>query len=400
MSPSRRKLLLVAAFFPPAGGVGTFRATKFAKYLPRFGVDVDVLAMREDVYRQRHWPMDSEMLSQVRPETQIHRTPIARVPGLRDVGLLWTIRLPFDLHRILKTVSPDVLMFTGDPFFPMILGPFFRWFYGGRYILDFRDPWSLAEHDTPRRFKLRLADALARVGELFALRWCDAAVVVSEPMREAFERRYPGMRGRFVTIPNGYDPEDYEGPSRDSRAAGGLLYTGKFRTGEKYRNPEELFRALAMLEKEGLRLPFVHVGRVEEDVVAAAASAGLTSEVTKWVGFLPLGATIACIKGAKIGVLIGGGQRSEQTTKVFDYMACGIPILAIVSPESSAAAVLRSYPLAAIVSNDAAEIVAGIRRLLATKPEVNRRTPDEYSRVNLASRLGALILGCPVHGSR
>ena len=53
MTPSRRKLLLVAAFFPPAGGVGTFRALKFAKYLPRFGVDVDVLAMREEVYRQR-----------------------------------------------------------------------------------------------------------------------------------------------------------------------------------------------------------------------------------------------------------------------------------------------------------------------------------------------------------
>ena len=213
--------------------------------------------MREEVYRSRNWPMDQGMLGQIRPETRIHRTGVARVPGLRDVGLLWTVRLPFDLRRIIKIARPDVVMFTGDPFFPMILGPVLRLWCGCHYILDFRDPWSLAEHDSPRRFKLKMVDAIARIGEWFALRWCHAAVVVSEPMREAFVRHYPVLRGKFVTIPNGFDPEDYEGPTTDSRAAGGLLYTGKFRTGEKYRNPEELFRALAMLEKHGLRLPFV-----------------------------------------------------------------------------------------------------------------------------------------------
>ena len=392
MSPSRRKLLLVAAFFPPAGGVGTFRAVKFAKYLPRFGVDVDVLAMREEVYRQRLWQIDEELLSQVPPTTQIYRTPIARIPGLRDVGLLWTIRLPVDLHRVLRVARPDVLMFTGDPFFPMVLAPFLHWIFGFRYILDFRDPWSLAEHDTPRRLKLRLADAVARLGEWFALRWCDAAVVVSEPMREAFEERYPWVRDRLVTIPNGFDPQDYEEASRDSRADGALLYAGKFRTGEMYRNPDNLFVALAKLRREGLCLPFVHVGRAEENVIAAAASAGLPLEDMKWMGPLPLRATIALIKGARIGVVIGGGQRSEQTTKVFDYMACGVPILAIVNPESSAAAVLRSYPLAVTVSNNPEEIARGIRQLLGLTPATHHPRPSEYSRISQAARLGELIM--------
>jgi glycosyltransferase involved in cell wall biosynthesis len=400
MTPSRRKLLLVAAFFPPAGGVGTFRALKFAKYLPRFGVDVDVLAMREEVYRQRRCQMDEELLSQVSPRTRIHRTRIAQIPGLRDVGLLWTIRLPMDLHRVLKTAKPDVLMFTGDPFFPMVLAPFVRCVYGCRYILDFRDPWSLAEHDSPRGFKLKLADAAARVGEWFALRWCDAAVVVSEPMREAFEQRYPRTHGGLVTIPNGFDPEDYQDATPDPRAANALLYAGKFKTGEMYRNPASLFLALAMLKGEGLSLPFIHVGRVEEKVVAAAATAGLPSEATKWLGPQPLRATIGLIKGSKVGVVIGGGQRSEQTTKVFDYMACGIPILAIVNPESSVAAVLKSYPLATIVSNDSAEIAGGIRRLLALNPSVESSNPDEYSRPSQAARLAALILAPSHFGGR
>ena len=32
-----KKVLMIAQRFPPAGGVGTFRVTKFVKYLKEFG---------------------------------------------------------------------------------------------------------------------------------------------------------------------------------------------------------------------------------------------------------------------------------------------------------------------------------------------------------------------------
>lgn len=388
----RTKVLLLAAFFPPAGGVGTFRASKFVKYLPRFGVDVDVVALKEAVYLRRNWPMDLGMLEQVRPEVRVFRTEISRFPWVRDIGILWTFRLPFEVPRIMNAVKPDVVMFTGDPFFPMVLGPVLRLCYGCKYILDFRDPWSLAERNAGHRsLKLRVVDLISRCAEWFSLRWCEQAVVVSEPMRTSLEERYPSMREKFLTISNGYDPEDYETPAVDTRASGALLYTGKFRTGERYRDPKALFRALKQLASEGLRLPFVHIGAIEKDVVEAAVAAGLDLNGAKWEGFLPLHSTIACIKGARVGVIIGGGQRSEQTTKVFDYMACRIPILAIVNRESNVAAVLAAYPLAVIVENEERSIAEAIRSLLTRSGTAIAGDMTEYSRITLAEKLSRVV---------
>src|SRR5581483_9788229 len=41
----RRRVLLVAYQFPPVGGAGVQRVTKFVKYLPRHGWDVSVLTV-------------------------------------------------------------------------------------------------------------------------------------------------------------------------------------------------------------------------------------------------------------------------------------------------------------------------------------------------------------------
>ena len=40
-----RRVLVVAYVFPPAGGAGVQRVTKFVKYLPEFGWDCSVLTV-------------------------------------------------------------------------------------------------------------------------------------------------------------------------------------------------------------------------------------------------------------------------------------------------------------------------------------------------------------------
>ena len=41
----RRRVLFVSYLFPPVGGVGVHRVTKFVKYLPQFGWDCSVLTV-------------------------------------------------------------------------------------------------------------------------------------------------------------------------------------------------------------------------------------------------------------------------------------------------------------------------------------------------------------------
>ena len=45
-----KKILVVATYFPPAGGVGSFRVTKFVKYLNLLGWKVSVLTVHERFY--------------------------------------------------------------------------------------------------------------------------------------------------------------------------------------------------------------------------------------------------------------------------------------------------------------------------------------------------------------
>src|SRR4051812_2930702 len=75
-SPSRagnrgavRRVLIVAYFFPPIGGIGSIRAASFAKYLPEFGWNVTVLAPAET-------PHASD------PSLDVSQTPVVRTRSL------------------------------------------------------------------------------------------------------------------------------------------------------------------------------------------------------------------------------------------------------------------------------------------------------------------------------
>jgi hypothetical protein len=46
----RKKVLIIAYYFPPMGGSGVQRPVKFAKYLQRFGWDPIVVAPDPDIY--------------------------------------------------------------------------------------------------------------------------------------------------------------------------------------------------------------------------------------------------------------------------------------------------------------------------------------------------------------
>ena len=49
-SPAHRRVLVVAYYFPPVGGSGVQRISKFVKYLPDFGWQPTVLAARPAGY--------------------------------------------------------------------------------------------------------------------------------------------------------------------------------------------------------------------------------------------------------------------------------------------------------------------------------------------------------------
>ena len=69
MATERRRVLLVAYQFPPVGGAGVQRVTKFTKYLPEYGWDVSVLTVSNPSVPL----VDHSLLAEIPPQTIIRQ---------------------------------------------------------------------------------------------------------------------------------------------------------------------------------------------------------------------------------------------------------------------------------------------------------------------------------------
>src|SRR5206468_6481545 len=120
----RRRVLVLAHFFPPLGGAGVQRTLKFVKYLAPLGWDATVVSTRSTVYGVQ----DPTLAAEVPSGTRVIRTasfPLARYLGILlhylrlrrlrawviwpDGGIGWA---PFAFLRALRVARrerPDVL---------------------------------------------------------------------------------------------------------------------------------------------------------------------------------------------------------------------------------------------------------------------------------------------------
>jgi len=384
-----KRLLLISYHFPPDAEVGGLRAQKYCKYLPCFGWSPLVLTVLEKYYRV----LDHEKCADINCE--VARTGM--LISLRDVylafrktwdsllkgrhwrgsaassgksalelrersvgglkllllSLLW---LPDDrtgwiLPAALKGIqlirrrNIDAFMTTSPPHSVQIIGIFIRMFTGCRWVADFRDPWTLFLRNEKRHFA-RVHDFLERQ----VIEKADVIVTATEQARRYLQERYRRLSpDKFVCIPNGYDPDDFEKakkrlPPGEKRFT--FSYIGDFYVG---RNPEIFLKAVAGLIREGLlpekriRLRFVgdvryFQGRLLTEFISDLGLAAVT-DISDHV---PHSRALEFIVDSNVLIVLSP-QPFVQPTKVFEYMAAGAFILAF-TPPGSLADIVNRYP--------------------------------------------------------
>lgn len=386
---------MIAYYFPPAGVVGSFRVAKFVKYLRQFGWEPVVLTVREDCYSPAVW-LDYELLNRNIPEdVHIYRTRTWYSKIVNDEGIKW---LPFLLPKLVQVIRkehPCLLYFTGGPFFPLIAAPLMKAFFGLPYVIDLRDPWRLAHRKTPPRgVKAYLGQLLARLAEPIVVKHAAKVVCATEQMCKEYREEYRYLPSqRFVTITNGYDPDDFSEVKPFRFADITVVYTGKFRTSEAFRDPLPFFKALRILRERGRKVHFVHVGNLEEEVMNLAKSVGV-QDLVEFVGPRPYKEALAYAKGADVLLLIGGGQKSEQTSKIFDYIGCKRPILALTSRDTEIAKVLKEIPNVIVIENIVPEIIADAIEKMCFGRQKVEQTPnfdEKYHRRTLTGLLSKVF---------
>jgi glycosyltransferase involved in cell wall biosynthesis len=410
------KVLLVTMYFPPAGGGGVQRSLKLAQYLPALGVETHVLAPDDPkwvhtdpelrvptqawIHRARYLgPRARKPAEELRATDGLDRALLqARVTARRlllpDASVTWNLTAIPAAIRIVRREGIDAVITTSPPPSVHFVGAAVQRATGTRWIADLRDPLVANQHrrDDTAAARARQA-ATEQVAKLVARR-ADAVTCVSEAI--AAEVRGLGARGAVRVISNGCDFDDFAGleyvPGKRFR----ITHTGSF-FGK--RDPRPFLEAFKQADLDAVAR-FVGDFRSTDREWAEALGLGDRLEL---VPYAPRGESLRLQRDSEALLLLvpdaGGRGKGVLSGKVYEYLAAGRPILAVVPPDGAAAALVRETGAGVVVAPDDVE---GIRAALVDlqarfanggldSVELAKRDEERLSRRARVEELAALV---------
>lgn len=436
-----KRLLVLAYFFPPLGGGGCQRTLKLVRYLDPRGWAATVVTVKDPDY----WILDPSLLEEVPSSCEILRVSaltsqrllrlLARAgfrveerQGARRAGMFRALRRLQQAAAIPDGYRPwasaarraaakrierggvSALWTTSSPESAHLAGLALKRRFGLPWVADFRDPWvgrvtyapPTAWHD--RRHRALEAEVVAAA---------DRVTMVSEAMAERYRVRYPAIEpGRFVVLPNGYDPDDWRRaasiaapPEEEARDRGRfvLLHAGQLAHRPTVGDLLEAARRL-LAEKpsrrDTLRLRFM--GGIEGLDARAVERAGL-ADIVEFVPSRPHLEALAAMRRAGALILLGHGGDADSllyTGKIYEYLSSGRPVVGILDEGPAATLLRESGRGAACRPGDVASVLAAIgARLLAWEAgadSLHSPLPPlarEWERADMAAKAADLLDG-------
>jgi len=372
------KALLVTLYFPPAGGGGVQRSLKLAQYLPPLGIETHVLAPEDPKWLHR----DPEL--RVPTRAWVHRAryvgPRARKPaedlrrseGLQralvqaqvtarrllvpDASVTWNLTAIPAALRIARREGIDVVLTTSPPGSLHLVGAAVQRATSARWVADLRDPLVAFQHRRADTAATRARQAANEQVARLVARRADAITCVSEAIAEEMRTFEP--RGVVRTIANGCDFDDFAGLEYRPAERFRITHTGSF-FGK--RDPRPFLQAL---RDSGLDVVARFVGDFRSTDREWAESLGLGDRL-QLVDYAPHVESLRLQRDSEALLLLvpdaDGRGRGVLSGKVFEYLAAGRPILAVVPPDGAAAALVRETGSGVVVAPDD---VDGIRQAL------------------------------------
>ena len=429
LSGLKRRVLVVAYYFPPMGLSGVQRIAKLVKYLPQSGWEPTVLSVKP-----RGYFAYDESLAREMQDAGIRVIRTRSVDPTRLFGRSQTVALPEEGRRkrlahlsqwvfvpdnkvgwipfawkagqaLLRAERFDAILSTAPPYTAHLIGALLARAFDLPLLLDYRDDWvGNPRHTYPTRFHR----FLNRFLEGWAMRSAAGAMTINEPIRQSISRRSP--RTPVYIVPQGYDPSDFNLPDHGSelstqatcseRPVMRWVYSGVFYDAQ---TPDYFLRALAVfLYKHPLARREVQarfVGLVPQTSQALAKQLGL-EDVVHYTGYLSHNEAVGEVKAADVLWMTIGrrpGAEGISTSKLFEYFGARKPILALV-PEGAARDALQPHGASLVVPpDDVSSIADALETWYGAWKEGRLPDPDwtyvqSFDRQAIAQRVGQLLI--------
>jgi glycosyltransferase involved in cell wall biosynthesis len=419
---STKRVLVIAYFFPPLANSGTQRPLKFVKYLPQFGWTPTVLTVDTPPDKA----VDDSLMGDIPPGVQVVRVPmlseqIGTIAGSLACGILdrlkiseavsWRMRSIWkepDLYalwlpsarraglRLMRGTSYDAIIATGFPWTSLLLGRDLSRRTGRPFIADFRDPWSADDVFRTASTAPKRDRELAM--ERSVVKQASVVLSVSENMAQVMrDIHQTENKAKFVTITNGYDPDDSAKREQKPAPKAGtfrLVFTGVWRPGY---GPDALYDAIEHLSKTNPSA----ISNLEVIAVGFPPGEGARRGLSKYIcefGRVSHNDALGWIETADALFLsIAGGafQQLALPGKLFEYIASARPVIAMTNPDSEAARLLEDVGGGLVIRpGDLDRLTSTLIVACAGRLQVPPRNPKaltKYERRNLTEQLAMVL---------
>lgn len=228
--------------------------------------------------------------------------------------------------------------------------------YGLPWIADFRDDWMTESYERlPTPIHRAFNDWLARQ----VLHAANRIMAISPQIQRSLKTRVWSHQDKFLTFYNGFDALDFKSLPVKSQDKFTITYTG---TLNETHDPESFFAGLRLLLDRhpdlASRLQIWLVGSTYGVDIEESIRRYRFQNIIHQIGYVSHAQSIERLMQSDLLLLIISPDLSAGivTGKIFEYLASGRPILAIV-PESEAGRLIEIYQAGRVVNpHDKGEI--------------------------------------------
>jgi len=425
-----KKVLIVTYYWPPSGGSGVQRWLKFVKYLDQAGWDTIVVTPENPTFSMS----DPSLLHDVPSKTEVVKLPIwepydtfykisgligKKKPGAMDMistgkmsmiqrisswvrgnmmipdpRIFWVKPASKYLQELIKVRDIDKIITTGPPHSIHLIGlRLKRKFPAVKWIADFRDPWS--EWDLLDTLLLtKAARNRHRKLERRVLQEADRVITIAPYHVKLFEK----SGGRPVDlITNGFDTDDFQKVQRTKTQKFTIRHTGVV---DELRDPRPFMMALKKIVEAtpDMQVIVEFIGNVNSSFMTYVLQDPVLSSITKFTNTIPHKELLKLYGQTDLLLLVLAHTAlapGNLPGKLFEYLASGIPIVAVGPVEGDAADVIGKSKAGEIFERgDEAAMMAMLRKHYKLWTEgrlVSTTDASPFTRKKLTDRLIGIL---------
>jgi glycosyltransferase involved in cell wall biosynthesis len=421
-------VLILTYYWPPAGGPGVQRVLKFAKYLPSFGWRPVILTVANGEYPA----IDETLLNDIADQCAVYKTPSLEpfalyrsFTGQKSGDKISTFVLTEDSQagltkrfasfirgnifipdarigwkpyavqqgmRLMQNEDVNLIFSTAPPMSTHLIAKRLAKKSGLPWVADFRDPWTdvFYYHNLKRT---RAAITLDKRLEKSVLSSANAVITVSPTIQKLFETKAPN---NYHVIPNGYDGDDFlhiEPAPDDNKIH--IVHAGHLAVNQ---NPVGLWNALKQVLDTNItfeqKLQIDFYGSIHSDVHHSLQDAGLLP-YSIFHNYIPHDKLVAVMKRAALLLFVipdTSYAKGIPTSKLFDYMGAGRPILGIGPEDGDAAQFINQAQVGRVIDDsNQNELVHVLRSVTSDQFQIDNGNMSHFTRSELTKSLAHIL---------